>query len=537
MKRHCDDLLPAYLNGTLEEHERNRVEVHLTDCEECRLALEEWRSIGVAMRSAFADIGSIPKANLDRIWATIDETAEERPKARRVRPLAEMTNEEELSMFAHTMSPRPYAMPRRVSPVPWLAAAAVLLLMIGAFAWYSTNPPGGGKPAPMPAVQLASNATPAETGCPEPAASRDLTVTGKPETASAITLPEGPYEGGFHVRPENLPAKETAPDEGMLTAISQTVSELTACMNEGNADATWALTTEDYVRRVVEAGREPKELEARSIVPMVGLTGLETPVPMIRKATVLDDGRVGAEIRPSFDGPAGSFDYYVFVEQGGRWLIDEGVHVQAFVQIEVTVDDSGFTPQELTVPAQSAELVLTNEGTTVHSFVSPEYGIRLEAEPGESVTVSLKGPSGTYPFSSDIPGDDPEVFSGTITFEGMAQPEATPVDMDPAAGTRAIGVPLASVTIHMDAPMSYSPERLAILADRDVEITLVNDGKLESNFTIDELDVSVDLAAGESETITINVPAGAYAFYSTIPGHAQVGMTGVLMVQAESSQP
>jgi uncharacterized cupredoxin-like copper-binding protein len=42
---------------------------------------------------------------------------------------------------------------------------------------------------------------------------------------------------------------------------------------------------------------------------------------------------------------------------------------------------------------------------------------------------------------------------------------------------------------------------------------------------------SGDLAGGQSSEIVVNLPAGEYEFYCTIPGHAVSGMVGTLMVE------
>ena len=73
-----------------------------------------------------------------------------------------------------------------------------------------------------------------------------------------------------------------------------------------------------------------------------------------------------------------------------------------------------------------------------------------------------------------------------------------------------------------------------ILADRNVVVTLRNDGADDANFAIDQLGIDVDLAPGETEEIAINAPAGAYAYDCALPGHAQAGVYGTLLVVEES---
>jgi uncharacterized cupredoxin-like copper-binding protein len=80
--------------------------------------------------------------------------------------------------------------------------------------------------------------------------------------------------------------------------------------------------------------------------------------------------------------------------------------------------------------------------------------------------------------------------------------------------------------------MSYDPDSFTINAGEDHEVTIDNtDGQLHT-FTIDELGVDVEVAAGESETTTLNVPdAGEYTFYCTVPGHREAGQEGTLTVE------
>src|SRR5690606_39866229 len=129
-----------------------------------------------------------------------------------------------------------------------------------------------------------------------------------------------------------------------------------------------------------------------------------------------------------------------------------------------------------------------------------------------------------------------------------------PADPSESPSLDALGVPVASTTIMLLPPMEYEPNRVAILANHDVEMTLVNEPSLSTgvpdyltpvsdeahagspaNFTIDALGISVDLEPGETRTITVNAPAGVYAYYSTIPGHTEVGMSGTLHVFEEAT--
>lgn len=129
----------------------------------------------------------------------------------------------------------------------------------------------------------------------------------------------------------------------------------------------------------------------------------------------------------------------------------------------------------------------------------------------------------------DISGGEPE----TPAASPVASMEATPATM--------VDVPLASTTIVAYPPIEFLPNEIFIFANRDVELTITNEAglvgqALPANFTIEQLGISVDVEPGESRTITVNAPAGAYDFASIIPGHTEMGMVGTLYV-IDSSTP
>ncbi|MGZ3676647.1 MAG: anti-sigma factor [Ktedonobacterales bacterium] len=80
--RHADDntyqthhvaaLLPAYLNGTLDVRDGERVRRHLTGCEPCRMELASWEVFRDVARSATTPASSPSPAIFTRILAEID---------------------------------------------------------------------------------------------------------------------------------------------------------------------------------------------------------------------------------------------------------------------------------------------------------------------------------------------------------------------------------------------------------------------------------------------------------------------------------
>ncbi len=86
-------------------------------------------------------------------------------------------------------------------------------------------------------------------------------------------------------------------------------------------------------------------------------------------------------------------------------------------------------------------------------------------------------------------------------------------------------------TVEATDDFEFSPAALTIEAETDTDITLDNVGVVEHDWTIEELDLEIYAAGGETTTETINVPAGTYDVICTIPGHAEAGMVGTLTAE------
>lgn len=105
---------------------------------------------------------------------------------------------------------------------------------------------------------------------------------------------------------------------------------------------------------------------------------------------------------------------------------------------------------------------------------------------------------------------------------GAAATPAAAEEGDAAASAE--GVEVVSHDIYFD------PEEVSIPADTDVTISLPNEGVTLHNFSIDELDVDVDIEPGATEEVAVNAPAGEYLYYCNVPGHQAAGMEGTLTV-------
>ena len=111
----------------------------------------------------------------------------------------------------------------------------------------------------------------------------------------------------------------------------------------------------------------------------------------------------------------------------------------------------------------------------------------------------------------------------TSTPSGSATPGATP-GASPTAG----GV----IEVHTLDALKFDPSKFT--ASPGQEIHVVNKGKLQHDFIIDELDMATDLLDGGKDQ-TIKVPddakPGEYTFYCSVPGHRAAGMEGTMTVK------
>ncbi|HSJ28925.1 MAG TPA: cupredoxin domain-containing protein [Acidimicrobiia bacterium] len=91
-------------------------------------------------------------------------------------------------------------------------------------------------------------------------------------------------------------------------------------------------------------------------------------------------------------------------------------------------------------------------------------------------------------------------------------------------------VPSMEVTVSA-TEFSYSPETIEVEAGTPVTLTLINNGVVEHDITIDDLGVVVHANPGETVSETITVPAGEYHVHCSIPGHHEAGMMGLLVAR------
>ena len=113
--------------------------------------------------------------------------------------------------------------------------------------------------------------------------------------------------------------------------------------------------------------------------------------------------------------------------------------------------------------------------------------------------------------------------------ESAATPESAAGEATPAPDAGGGDAVAADVTI-VSHDIYFEPNAVTIASGAPVTISLPNEGMAPHNFAIDALDISVDLAPGETKSVEINAEPGEYEFYCNVPGHREAGMVGVLTV-------
>lgn len=121
------------------------------------------------------------------------------------------------------------------------------------------------------------------------------------------------------------------------------------------------------------------------------------------------------------------------------------------------------------------------------------------------------------------------IQGGTPTASPEASPVATPaaspaaVDLGPS--TQII---VGEITIEITDD-AIIPRHFESAVGRDITITVVNAGNQPHNFTIEELDIDIDLDPGDEQTVEIEQPPiGDYRYYSDLPGDE--ALEGVMTV-------
>jgi plastocyanin len=90
-----------------------------------------------------------------------------------------------------------------------------------------------------------------------------------------------------------------------------------------------------------------------------------------------------------------------------------------------------------------------------------------------------------------------------------------------------------TVAIAADPEGGFAFDKQALEASAgEVTFEFTNEASIPHNFTIEDVDgAATDTVTGADDSVTVNLEAGSYTFFCSVPGHREGGMEGTLTVQ------
>jgi uncharacterized cupredoxin-like copper-binding protein len=212
-------------------------------------------------------------------------------------------------------------------------------------------------------------------------------------------------------------------------------------------------------------------------------------------------------------------------------------------------DQLKFDPSNVLVAqGETITFVLTNSGEAVHEFqVGPANLVAADSVDGtlnveikpldagstNALTYTFSGP-GPYAFACHEPGHYENGMLGTIT---LSPPVAGTVPVAPVAAPVAAAGSAGTISITA-VDLAFEPQMVMVSGPGVYTVNLTNNGSTDHDMTFDD-GTKIAAAPGTSATGTVQIPVGGLNFICSIPGHADAGMIGMVMVDeaAASSSP
>lgn len=111
--------------------------------------------------------------------------------------------------------------------------------------------------------------------------------------------------------------------------------------------------------------------------------------------------------------------------------------------VAIVSHDIFFSPNKVTIPADTdVTIELPNEGVTMHNFSITDHknpdvknlDISQDINPGETKSVTVNAPAGTYYFFCNVPGHEAAGMYGYLIVEKDAKISAESATVTPPAG-------------------------------------------------------------------------------------------------------
>ena len=127
----------------------------------------------------------------------------------------------------------------------------------------------------------------------------------------------------------------------------------------------------------------------------------------------------------------------------------------------------------------------------------------------------------------DDSGAAPATTAATAPATPIPTTESTPSD---TGGGAAAGATELALQADPTGQLKFVESKLTAKAG-EITITLTNASAVPHDVAIDGAPgVSDQVQDGGTAELTVNLPAGTYEYYCTVPGHRQAGMVGTLTV-------
>jgi plastocyanin len=150
---------------------------------------------------------------------------------------------------------------------------------------------------------------------------------------------------------------------------------------------------------------------------------------------------------------------------------------------------------------------------------------------GSSSSSSAGGSTGTSAATSAAAGTSASSGTGTSASGTGTSASASATSSAAAAGG---GSSALSIAANSSGSLSYDKKTLAAKAGK-VTITMTNMAPVGHNITIQQGTSGAVLGStptfnGGTKSVSLNLKAGTYTFYCSVPGHRAGGMVGTLTV-------
>ncbi len=142
-----------------------------------------------------------------------------------------------------------------------------------------------------------------------------------------------------------------------------------------------------------------------------------------------------------------------------------------------------------------------------------------------AIALSLIGPAVQATVSgSTVAGWDQYGYMGNDMMDGWWGQSGTTDTPAPIEGARTVEIVVRDFEL--------VPNDVRVVAGEAVNLTVTNEGAAPHDFTVPDLGIRVVVAPGQTKTVGFTASApGSYDTLCTVPGHANLGMVGALVVE------